>query len=281
MKRTMVFAFFAVLVVCAGCAQEGQSAAKSDAPASKLTRESLLAHGFKKSGPPRREIYELETSHLVDVLRDLGLSLAQLQPSPSTSPWMDWREVALGRDYLRVESLVVDEKGIPVAHSLDNPNAKCKVRVWFDEISTQTYQKTDSSPRVRIKSVTVSKDRSKPLDVTFELAAEGTTPLGLKSKYFYVELWTPGKTLRRLVASDLSFPKGTPDKIMISPGKPITLTATTSSSSWSDTSGAPWTGLPVGEFVLQVEINSDKDEPGFDYHWTGIERSDDYKLVIK
>jgi hypothetical protein len=180
--------------------------------------------------------------------------------------------------HLWVESTVRVNDGVVW---LNDPNAICSARVLLNpRARPTTYLKTDSTPRMRIKSAVVPKDRSKSLEVTFELSADGKRLLVIAQNQFYIQLTTRGTSPGDIPPVGVSFPKGTPDRIAVSPGKQITLTVNAASTLWNPVTRTPWSDLPPGEYVLVVRVGFDKDQ-AFDYQWMGEWTSEEYKLVVK
>ena len=237
----------------------------------KVTREFLLAHVFKKSATIP-DFYVLEHVRLADISRDLGFPLAALRMSMSGP---ETRCAQVGGFYFKVRSEVRDNEW-----ALNDPQTICTVSVSLNPRSGAKYVRTDSLPRMRIKSVTLPQDRSKALEVTFELAADGKTPLVVSQGQFLVAYATQGRSPQDSPALDVWFLKKTPARIAVEPGKPVVLTAGTSTG--DPVTGRPWSELPSGEYVLCVGIASGAPEDaGFDYHWIGTKFSDDYTFVVK
>jgi hypothetical protein len=164
---------------------------------------------------------------------------------------------------------------------LDDPNAVCTVSYALYQVRGPEHLKTDSTPRVRITSVTVPRDPEKGMQVSFELAADGKTPLSVGQNEILVGFARGGQSPRDFPRLPESFPPGTPSRIRVSSRKPTVLTITTFSNTCPRTGGS-WSDLPAGQYLLCVGIASaDPEGPRFDYHWEGITISDDYKLVIK
>jgi len=246
-------------------------------------REYLVAHGFKRSATDR-SIYQLKNVRLADVARDLGFRLDALRRIEQ-QPWFsDNRIVEVKGLYFVVRSEVRDKNGRVIEDSLDDPNALCTVSVCINPVIHGKHLKTDSSPRMRIKSVTVPEDRLKPFQITFELSADGNTPLGLKQSQFGIALGAPGVSPRHSPNASVSFPKGTPDPIIVSPGKPVTFTVSALISYWEPAPSTLRRVLPAAEYPVCVAIFSGKDEaegPDFDYQWVFHTWSDEYKFVVK
>jgi len=283
MKRIIVGVVFVLFGLALACAGKRDKALPSTPSAPKLTPEYLLAHGFKQS-PTDRHLYVLKHVRLGDALRDLGLAHEALEGMMNVDADHVRAAEVQGLSVV-VQTELRHTKDGYVMDSLDDLDAICKVAVLAaEEEPARKYParkllKTDSSPRMRIKSVTLPKDGSKPLEIGFELAAEGKTPLVVSEGTFAILFTTQGPSPRHLVVQADPLPKKTPDRISVSPGKPIMLTLRTSRN---PVTGGPWSDLPPGEYVLCLAIGTGKRQsPSFDYEWVGVKHSDDYKVVIK
>jgi hypothetical protein len=277
MTKPSVFSvLFAFCVVLPGCADSPTESALSDA---KVNRKYLLGQGFKQKFNDR-ELYELETNRLTDVLRDLGVSLADFEPAINARVGYDCRIAELKGWRVGVESQVDDPSG----RSLEKPNTLCKVLVEINRAPGPTHLKTENSPRVRVTSVAVSRDGSRPLEIALELSADGKTPLALAQHQFGIRITVQGESPPKPLAVHGFLVKGTPDRILVFPGKPVTLTLNISGGFPQDSTSRPWSDFPTGKYVVRVLIDSGKDEserPSFDYQWVGRTSSDEYKVVIK
>ena len=283
MKRLTLPVVVALCGMLQGCAESPTQSGPAEA---KVNRKHLLDYGFKLSNiDPDR--YELDTTKLADVLRDLGISLADFEPGVNAPGFSDCRVAKLNGWAIVIDSRAKNEHGRAVR--LEQPNTLCNVVVLVNQPPPPEYRKTDSTPHMRIKSVKVLRHATKPLEVTFELAARGTTPLALESspRQFSLRLVRQGEPLASAWAidhsrgMDASFPEGTARRITVLPGKPITLTLT------ADLTGSriaigPWSDLRPGKYVVAVAIGYAKPEgPYFDYHWVGDNLSDEYEFTIK
>jgi len=277
MKRTLAFFLPAFCASVLGCAESATQSAPSQP---KINGKYLLAHGFqqkwKETDP---DIYDLETARLSDVLRDLGLSVEDLQPTVNRPGFFDWRDALREGMYVRVEPHDRDPSG----KSFGKSGSPCTVRVWLNEPPPQAYLKTESSPRMRVQSVKALQDPSKPLQITFELAAEGKTPLVLDSRgQFWIHLTTIGHSPQTVRAILASFPKGTPDRISVSPERPIMLSVSATDEGANPVTHGPWTSLRPGQYVVAVRIaHFKKGGPYFDYQWVGSKFSDEYTFSLK
>ena len=152
-------------------------------------------------------------------------------------------------------------------------------------LAADRYVNAESYPRLRVKSVTVPQARSQPLQIAFEIASVGKTPVAISQKQFSVWVFAAEQPVLSVLFVGLPvFPANSPQVFRISPDKPMPLTVTVSTNSLpvADHPDRPshWGDLPAGSYTLRVYVNSDKVRE-FDYQWLGQTYSDDYKLVIK
>jgi len=143
-------------------------------------------------------------------------------------------------------------------------------------VAGDSYLTTESHPRLRIRSVQKPEKKSRPLEVTVELASEGKTAVAVSREQFSVHIYTDQQPY--LFVGDASFPTNAPRVFAVMPQKPSTLSVSASTNRLGD--GKRWSDLPPGSYTLRIYINSGKRRE-FDYQWLGQTYSDDYKLVIK
>jgi len=148
----------------------------------------------------------------------------------------------------------------------------------FKGIGADRYLPAESDPKLEIKGIAVPKDRSQPLDVTFELAAQGRRngPVAISQQQLSLHISTKDEPY--LFVSDLQFPKSTPSVFVVEPGKPTKLSAKSSSDRFHD--NRPWSALPPGKYRVRVYINSGKSLE-FDYQWLGSTYSADFELTVE
>jgi hypothetical protein len=281
-----------LLVLCAvpaGYAEKTPTGVQAGPPGSKITPAYLVAHGFKYNASA--EWYEAKHVRLADVARDLGLPLSALEHVVNQAH-TDNRYVKLpGGIYIEVRSEVLDKNpknakyGVIAVGSLDDPSALCTAIVDYERPPKKVFRKTESSPHLHIISVATSKQGGNPLRITFQLSADGKTPLGVSQTHFGFAIAPKGKLTRHGIGHVVSFQQGTPDRIIVSPGRPATLTLI-AEGEWLPPLGAGPVGvskdLPPGEYTVCIRIVQLKDEgPGFDYNWIGTEYSDEYKVTVK
>ena len=126
-----------------------------------------------------------------------------------------------------------------------------------------------------IKIVMMPKDPARPLQVLFELAAEGKSPVAVSQEQFSVHISNDEQP--RAFVGNAVFSTNAP-KIFTVPAKiPLSLDVTTSSNRLA---GGLWSDLRPGTYKLRVCIDAAKTRE-FDYQWLGETFSDDYTLVIK
>jgi hypothetical protein len=263
-----VFLVFASLT----CAEEGKSVEKTTKPTPKVTRDYLLARGYKELAN-RDGALAKEHAGLRTVLEDLGISRASLRPTLNQPPHSDERAADVGGLYVIVSSEVKDDQGRILLDSLDDPNAICTVLVWFQGPKRE-YAKTDSSPLIRIKSVAVPDDHSQPLQIEFDLSAIGKKPVAILQNDFQV--YMEGGGIPPQSGFLASFPKKTPGAIVVSPGKSAVFRLSV------HVAFAEW--LSPGEYGARIRIGPAKqrERQRLDYEWEGEEHwSNEYKFVVK
>jgi hypothetical protein len=134
----------------------------------------------------------------------------------------------------------------------------------------------DSYPELHITSVTKPHDRSKPLEISFSLAAVGgSTPVAVSQEQFSIHIMTPER-LSEFEGNAL-FPSDAPRIFTVLPSRPLALSATTLTDRFNSRG---WSSLPPGRYTVRVYINSDKQRQ-FDYQWLGQNYSDDYPFDIQ
>jgi hypothetical protein len=138
MKRLAIFLLLGAFGVASACAEKKDSSMKNNSNGINVTREYLLAHGFKESEDrDTPDVYELGKVRLGDVARDLGFAVTSLKPVPGQCAYEDVRTVVAGDMHVRVENKL--DKDTEEAkegkwvfggyHPLDNPDSTCKATV--------------------------------------------------------------------------------------------------------------------------------------------------------
>ncbi len=242
--------------------KEGDLESASATP--KLTRENLSAHGFKQS-EKNEDSFVAEHARLGDVESALGFQITSLRPTVSQDMNSDSRYGLVEGKQVLVISEVRDEKGRIVRKSLDKPDAVCTVYAWVKKyVPPKPPLRSDSTPRVQVKSVTVPRDRAKPLQVTFELAADGKTPVGLIQDQFHVYV-IQGDS--QAFTGTVQFPAHSVHRVLVKPESPITYTVSVPDEPTILEGG--WKGLDPGKYTLQVIIEGGGlwKGMGFDYLW--------------
>jgi hypothetical protein len=183
MKRAIVVVLLGLMAASLACAQKENAMKRKSAPsAPTVTREYLLAHGFKESAD-HPGAFAQEHVRLRDVLRDLGFRLSDLSPAVNAQRSNEVLTVEARGMYVLIRPEFRDSKqamgsGV-VEEPLDDVDLLCAVRVWLNSAPRRRNLPTESAPQLTVKSVVVPSDRSKPLQVTFVLTADGKTPLAL------------------------------------------------------------------------------------------------------
>jgi hypothetical protein len=261
--------------------KKGENLAKSEAKPPELTQDYLLAHGFKQS-KKERDSFEAKGVRLADVASVLGFRISAVRHAISNPPDRDEAYVIVQEKRIVLRTEKADAKGNIVRLTPKHPDALCTV-----EISLKKYVpplpplKTDSNPRVTVKSVVVPKDRTKPLQVTYEIAAEGKLPLGLLFNQVYVRLTLKDSVLRE---TDGPFSDGCEEfTYLIKPGSPRTFTVKVPDDSALE--DGDWDGLHPGKdkYAVQVGIDGRSVLKGeaFDYSWVNGRPRGDCKVESK
>jgi hypothetical protein len=174
-------------------------------------------------------------------------------------------------------AIYVAERGTSNQPTVDGRNYRDAVRCISVSLTSGTSDKaaskfavTASRPKVRIVAVRASQLVRGGLDVTFEIAADGKSPIAFSQSQVRVDLgeqegspYFEAKTLR--------FTRETPGVLKVAPGKPVVLTVGV------DGEFGPlgrWGDLPAGRYSIGVSVcGNTKGEQRFDYHWIGSAHS--------
>ncbi len=164
MERVILGVLFGGWVLSTAFAEKDEDKAmKTVSSVPEITRAYLLAHGFKESAADPG-VFAREHVRLRDVLRDLGFRVSDLSPVPNGQRPNEALTVdARGMHVLVRPEFRDSKRGMGpgmVEQPLDDADLLCAVTVRFP-VSERKYLKTDSSPRMRIKSVAVPEDRFK------------------------------------------------------------------------------------------------------------------------
>jgi hypothetical protein len=245
--------------------------------APKITREYLLARGFKQSANDL-DIYELENAHLKDVAQTLGFSLATLRKTPGHPLDQDIRDVKLPDSvYVEIKSRIpeIGERFALAYYPLNDPNAICTAIVRIKYVPPRELLKTESKPQISIKSVSVPEERSKPLEISFELAAIGKTPLAFSKTQFRILISTE-ETQHSADFFATSFSKDTPEPIIVLPEKAITLKVTPQNLNFHN----KLSDLEAGDYKLRINIAPARANH-YDYQAVGQTYSEEYKFKLE
>ncbi len=277
MKQVAMAVMLGFMIASLASAQNQDAEAQKTPKTSRLTCQYLLSHGFKES-PNYPGVFERARVRLGDVSRDLGFSIASLRPTLNQPLHSDVRMADVqGRNVL-VRSEVQDSKGRIVEHSLDRPDALCTVSVSLRPRPPEPeYLKTDSAPRLRIKSVEMPNDMTRPWQITFELSATGKKPVAILQRNFDVLVTRIGPQPLKIGAY-LLFPDQTPNIIKVSPDRPMSYAVQVPPDA------IPEDLLSSGEYALQIVVGAAEKvrRQTVDYEWQGEGHSSDkYKFVIK
>jgi hypothetical protein len=232
----------------------------------------LLSHGFKEV-PDNPGTYELKHVRVGDVLRELDVSPTRLRPVVSGQRP---DEVFIAQTPSLNLTLRPDQplKIHRTDGSFADMDAICAVEVWFPA-PKQNYLKTDSTPHLHIRSVTVQRDLSKPFVVALEITATGNKPVSIQASDFTADC--RGGNIPDSFGFSPRFPEGIPGIITVSPGKPLACDV------WISVEGMPTGHLSPGRYKLRIGICPFKGrEPqSYDYEWEGDEYwSNEYTFLI-
>jgi hypothetical protein len=270
---------FAVEPDAAQSPKKGENTAKSDTKPPELTRDYLLANGFKQS-PKDADSFAAEHMGLKDAARILGFAIGSLHRRESSDAVIRVGFVQGKR--LVVRSETKGAKGNFIWRSAKRPDIVCTVEISLKKyVQPPPPLKTDSNPRVTVKSVVVPKDRTKPLRVTYEIAAEGKLPVGLLFNQVGVRLTLGNSVLCETVGP---FSDGCEEFIyLIKPGAPRSFTVTVPDDSTLD--DGDWDGFHPGKDTYAVQAVIDGQSvlraDAFDYSWVNGRPRRDCKVESK
>jgi hypothetical protein len=254
---------------------------KNESPVKKVTREYLLAHGFNRS-PNAPDAFTLEGVCLGEVARRIGFAIPSLRPLPNAPPDRDVRTVTFGDCRFVIESRPMHGPNRRIIRlDLVNPNVICDVRASFrTRVASRPMLRTDGSPCLRIKSVSVPRDRKQPIQIDVEVSTDGKMPLGIEGTTFSVCLFD-NEDCVFIGETTVSMPARQP--IIVDPGKLVHVKVSASANSRD---GRLWSDLAPREYVLRVAVGTTKRrEPCFDYEWVGKQYpckiySDGYVITV-
>ena len=107
--RRLVYAIYGLTALSLGCSDERSKVMDTPKEAT-ITREALIAHGFKES-TSIAGAFVAENVRLASIAAQLGFDRANLYPVPGQSRWSDVRRVTVRGVTLVVESMVNDANG--------------------------------------------------------------------------------------------------------------------------------------------------------------------------
>ncbi len=244
--------------------KKGENTVKSEAKPPELTRDYLLAHGFKQA-PKDADSFTAEHLRLKDAARILGFEIHSLHRTVGQSFETDIRVGFAQGKRLVARSEKEDANGHIISLTAKHPDAICTVRISLKKyVPPRPPLTTDSNPRVTVKSIMVPKERRKPLRVTVEIAAEGKLPLGLLSLGQFRVRLTQGNSE---VWETLAQPPDDFEDLLIEPGSPRILTLTAPDEGTLESE--EWHGFHSGKYAVQVVIDGQSVLKGeaFDYSW--------------
>jgi hypothetical protein len=276
MKILINIIFLGFCLISLSCSGKKDVSVEKTSTPPKITREYLLARGFKQSATDL-DAYELENAHLKDVAQTLGFPIAALKMVQSRPINLDIRDIELP-DSVYVEIMSkIPEIGKPLAlafHPLNDPNAICTATVWLKYVPPRELLKAESTPRISIKSVSVPKDRSQPLEISFELAVIGKTPLAFSKTQFRILISTE-EDQHSAYFFATSFSKDTPEPIIVLPEKAITLKVATKYLKLQN----QLSDLEARDYNICINITPARANH-YDYQAVGQTYSEEYKFSL-
>ena len=137
------------------------------------------------------------------------------------------------------------------------------------------FKVTESSPVIVIKSVITPTIAKKPLEIVFELKANGTSPVAIAGKDLDVVIQDNSNSW--LFTATPYFPNEKRKIFIMQPGQPLILKATVLNDKMNKKKA--WYSLPSGEYKIRIYAFSSKTLE-FDYQWLGQACSNEYKFMI-
>jgi hypothetical protein len=137
------------------------------------------------------------------------------------------------------------------------------------------YLSRHAWPKLTIKSVVAPKEKTQPLQLTFELASVGKTPVAVAENQFTVVIakW------RWFFEGKLSLTNTTSKILTVHPDKPLTVSALVFLTE-AEAEKKHWIDLAPGKYRAQIYVNSGKTQQ-FDYQYMGQNFSDQYEFEVK
>ena len=152
-------------------------------------------------------------------------------------------------------------EGIPskVRPSLEDANSFCNATVHINFVPPQPHLQTDSTPRLNIKAIKVAEESSTPLQITFEISADGTSPIAIPKHDLRLLMFNKDNVC---LAPSISFPEAATDYFTVKPDDPITLTA------YVPLEYLPENKIIPGEYKIQIALDAGKgSDQHIDYQW--------------
>ena len=224
-----------------------------------MTRERLLACGFKESATARAWFVATNVQ-LSEIARVLGFSENDLQPSLGQRPGTDSCYLNFTTGYLLARSGFPDGDGSAVPPR--RPGAKPLYTVYVSLIPRPQYAVPDDKAHVRVLSVSVPPGAPRTLEVTFEMWCDGKTPVWFARSDFAVNLKEVGASPEDFSwTCDVTLQKA-PEIISLSPRKPVRLSVSVSGeftkvSGWSNMRRT-LAAFPAGGYRLVMGAGSDQ-----------------------
>jgi hypothetical protein len=141
--------------------------------------------------------------------------------------------------------------------------------------SADHFKESKSEPLLHIQIVLTPSDRAKPIQVNFEFASKGKTPVAVLRDQLYFEIGNNQKP--HAFRGTALFATNSPTVFTVPAKSLMNLSATTISNKLS---GDSLSKLPAGMYKLRVCIEQRKDREA-DYQWLQEVCSDTYDLSLK
>jgi hypothetical protein len=247
--------------------------------APKISREYILSQGFKEVEKHqgvfvRKHISVKEVSHI------LGFYLWSLYYVPNQSRANEYLLANLPGG--KLVSLLSE---VPLSENrwdglLNKPDTICTATVSFNPTREKRYLSPFGTPRLRITSITMPKDRNDPLQIEFELSVDDKGPIALSKDQFAVHLSVDGKPVGSF---PLSLAETKEEIIKVMPGKPVSLKGSIPSreNTTDKFKHTHWNKLPLGKHDLRVGIGFFNKTQTFDYQWRGTTWSEKQQITIQ
>jgi hypothetical protein len=137
------------------------------------------------------------------------------------------------------------------------------------------FKEPKSEPLLHIQIVLTPSDRAKPIQVNFEFASKGKTPVAVLRDQLYFDIGNDQKP--HAFRGTALYATNSPTVFTVPAKSLMNLSATTISNKLT---GDAMSKLPAGMYKLRVCIEQRKDREA-DYQWTQEVCSDSYDLSLK